>query len=215
MLINITRLLFILCTASPSFAATGSNLGQYATNFSPAVLTGQVTDSTGNPVNGATVSTVAGHSTMTNAGGHYTLNIGAPGIYTVTAASGAATATNTTEVSLGTTTTLNPIFSVTIPTLPQWRILLLTLALLTLATWQLAGQHGLASSSPSGFSLPLSPQSRWPSSLLLGQIVATAGLLVYAMAGGQFVGHDGLGTFMAGLLLGSMIEAVRRHRDLE
>lgn len=213
-MINIIRLLIIVCTASTSFAATGSNLGQYATNFSPAVLTGQVTDRTGSPVSGATVSTIAGHSTTTDVTGNYTLPIDAPGIYTVMAASGAETATNTVEVSLGTTTALNIMLAAAIPTLPQWGMLLLTLALLTLATWHLAGQSVLVGSSVAGLAVLIPARPHWLPSLLLGQVVAASGLLIYAFTGKPLLSHDGLGTFLAGLLIGVMIETVRRNQEL-
>ena len=179
MLINTIGLLIILLTATPALAATGSNLGQYGTNFSPAVLTGQVTDSAGTPISGAIVSTIAGHSTTTDANGNYTLALDAPGIYVVTSASGTGAATNTVEVSLGTTTALNLMLPAAIPTLPQWGLLLLTLALLTLATWHLAGQRVLVSSSVSGPAGLIPARPRWLTSLLLGQVVAAIGLLIY------------------------------------
>ncbi|MBI4588119.1 MAG: choice-of-anchor D domain-containing protein [Candidatus Rokubacteria bacterium] len=100
-------LLFVaLGVSSLAFAGHGSNLGSYGTNFSPAVLTGQVT-SAGSPVAGARVSTIAGHSTATDATGNYTLHLDAPGIYTVTAQTATKTATGTVEVSLGQTFTLD------------------------------------------------------------------------------------------------------------
>jgi hypothetical protein len=94
---------------SPSIvlARLGSNLGDYGTNFSPAVLTGQVTDAGGNAVSGALVSTVAGHSTASDTSGNYTLSLDAPGIYTVTATKDTGSATGQPEVSLGSITTLN------------------------------------------------------------------------------------------------------------
>jgi hypothetical protein len=98
---------FITLLTHPAFAGIGSNLGDYGTNFSPAVLSGQVTDGNGNPISGATVSTIAGHTTTTDANGNYTLYLDAPGIYTVTAQHDTNTATKTGEVFLGTTTTLN------------------------------------------------------------------------------------------------------------
>jgi len=88
-------------------AGVRSNLGSYGTHFSPAVLTGQVTDSSGSPVSGATVSTVAGHSTTTDSNGNYTLFLDAGGIYTVTATSGSQSSTQQVEVTPGTATTLN------------------------------------------------------------------------------------------------------------
>ena len=92
--------------ASNADAGTGSNLGSYATNFSPAVVTGQVTDG-GIPVSGASVSTIAGHSTTTDGSGNYTIPLNAPGIYTLTAQSGPDIGTDTVEVSAGTSAVLN------------------------------------------------------------------------------------------------------------
>lgn len=99
--------LLSLAFQSDLFASHGSNLGGYGSHFAPAVLTGQVTDSQGNPASGVTVSTPAGHSTATNGRGQYTLAIDAPGIYTVKAAQGGASTTRQIEVALGTTTTLD------------------------------------------------------------------------------------------------------------
>jgi hypothetical protein len=90
----------LLLVATLAFAGTGSNLGSYGTNFAPAVLTGQATKA-GAPVAGATVSTIAGHTTTTDAQGTYTLYLDAPGIYTVTASKGTDTVTQQTEVALG------------------------------------------------------------------------------------------------------------------
>lgn len=63
--------------------------------------------SAGSPVAGAQVSTIAGHSTATDATGHYTLHLDAPGIYQVTAQTATQTATGTVEVFLGQTSTLD------------------------------------------------------------------------------------------------------------
>ncbi len=98
--------LFVLLSCS-GFAQRGSNLGGYARNFVPANLSGQVTDGSGNPVSGALVSTIAGHFTTTDISGNYTLFLDAPGFYTVSAKSGTSVATDTVEVSLGLSTTLN------------------------------------------------------------------------------------------------------------
>lgn len=107
---GMVNILISVLIAFPAFAAGGSNLGEYGKNFKPAVLTGKVTFD-GTPVAGARVSTVAGHSTKTDANGDYTLRIDAPGGYSVKVKSGARTETRTTEVVLGQTTVLNITFS--------------------------------------------------------------------------------------------------------
>ena len=92
-----------------------------------------------------------------------------------------------------------------IPTLPQWGLLLLTLSLLTLATWPLVGQPTRLGQTSTGAAILLSTSSYWPSSLLLGQGLAAAGLLLYALLS-PLVPHDGVGVLPAGLLIGVMIE---------
>ena len=92
----------------PAFAGIGSNLGDYATHYTPATLNGQVKDTTGTAVQGATVSTIAGHFTVTDADGNFTLMIDSPGIYTVSAYKDSVIdVTLDTEVFLGQTATLN------------------------------------------------------------------------------------------------------------
>lgn len=100
-----------------------------------------------------------------------------------------------------------------IPTLPQWALILLTLALLTLATWQLAGQLRLASVGTSHTALVLLDRHQWGTSLLLGQGVAGLSLLLYALFVNTLLPHDGVGTVLAGLLIGAMIEGYRRGRS--
>ena len=80
--------------------------GTYTTNFSPAIVTGQIKDE-GTPVSGASVSTKAGHSTTTDGSGNYTIPLNAPGIYTLTAQSGPNNGTDTVEAFAGTSAVLN------------------------------------------------------------------------------------------------------------
>ena len=56
----------------------------------------------------------------------------------------------------------------------------------------------------------LPARSQWFTSLLLGQGLATLGLVVYAVLIAPLVPHDGLGAFLAGLLIGVMVECYRR-----
>ncbi len=110
----LTLVIGVLLLTSSLSAWIGSNLGNYGTHFSPATLTGKVTDGSGNPVANASVSTIAGQFTKTDSNGNYTLYLDAPGIYTVTATDGSKSDTKQTEVSLGTTTTLNFQLSATV-----------------------------------------------------------------------------------------------------
>jgi hypothetical protein len=98
-----------------------------------------------------------------------------------------------------------------IPTLPQCGLLLLTLSLLTLATWQLVGQPAGIGRAGTGAAVLVSASPDWLSSLLLGQGVAIIGLLLSALFS-PLVPHDGVGTLVAGLLLGVMIEAYHRSQ---
>jgi YVTN family beta-propeller protein len=101
-----------------------------------------------------------------------------------------------------------------IPTLPQWGMILLTLSLLTIATWQLAGRPVLVGMGRSGQAAVLPDRRRWLSALLGGQGVATLGLLVYAVVVGPLVPHDGVGALLSGVLIAVMIECYRRGRSL-
>ena len=56
------------------------------------------------------------------------------------------------------------------------------------------------------------PEQRWLSSLLLGQVAATLGLVLYGLLVGPLVPHDGIGALLSGLLVGVMIEGYRRGR---
>ena len=97
-----------LAVSHPAMAASGSNLGDYATHYVPAVLNGQVKDTTGTVVEGAMVSTITGHFTVTDADGNYTLTIDSPGIYSVKAYKDSVIdVALDKEVFLGQTTTLN------------------------------------------------------------------------------------------------------------
>jgi hypothetical protein len=48
--------------------------------------------------------------------------------------------------------------------------------------------------------------------MLLGQVTATVGLGFYAVLVGPLVAHDGIGAFVAGILLAVSIEGYRRTR---
>ena len=101
-----------------------------------------------------------------------------------------------------------------IPTLPQWGMILLSLSLLTFATWQLAGRPVVVGAGASGLGAAGTTRPPWLPSLLLGQGIATLGLLWYAVLVGPLVPQDGVGTFLSGLLLGVMVECYRRSRRL-
>ncbi len=58
----------------------------------------------------------------------------------------------------------------------------------------------------------LSTGSQWLTSLLVGQGIATLGLVLYALFVGPLVPHDGIGTLLAGFLIGVMGEGYRRGR---
>jgi hypothetical protein len=90
--------------------------------------------------------------------------------------------------------------------------MLLTLSLLTLATWELAGRPALLRASAAGGTVTLAPSPQLLSSLLVGQGVAGVGLVLYAGLVGPLVPHDALGGFLAGVLLGVMVECYRRSR---
>jgi hypothetical protein len=96
-----------------------------------------------------------------------------------------------------------------IPTLPEWGLILLTLSLVAIATWQLAAVPATAT-GVSG-TVMMSGGS-WLTSMLLGQVTATVGLGFYAVLVGPLVAHDGIGAFVAGVLLAVIIEGYRRAR---
>ena len=100
--------------------------------------------------------------------------------------------------------------AVAIPTLPQWGMILLTLSLMTMATWQLAGRPIAVGSGPRSMGMPPPGHQQWLTSLLLGQGIATLGLGVYALLVGPLVPHDGVGAFLSGLLISVMVECYRR-----
>ena len=103
---------------------------------------------------------------------------------------------DTTDPQPATATVTVTVLAPGIPTLPQWGLLLLTLSLLTLATWQLVGQPARPGQTSTGAAALLPASSHWPSSLLLGQGVAAAGLLLYALFS-PLVAHDGVGVLLA------------------
>jgi hypothetical protein len=102
--------------------------------------------------------------------------------------------------------------AVGIPTIPEWGMILLTLALLTTATWQLAGRPVMFEAGARGTVAIRPTRRRWLTSLLLGQCIATLGLGLYALLQGPLVPHDGVGAFLSGLLIGVMVECYRRSR---
>ena len=91
-------------------------------------------------------------------------------------------------------------------------MILLTLALLTTATWQLAGRPVMLGVGARGTVVIQPTRRRWLTSLLLGQCIATLGLGLYALLQGPLVPHDGVGAFLSGLLIGVMVECYRRSR---
>lgn len=96
-----------------------------------------------------------------------------------------------------------------IPTLPEWGMILLTLSLLAIATWQLAGVQAVTTGASGTVTLA---RGTWITSALLGQGTATVGLGLYAVLVGPLVAHDGVGAFLAGLLIAVIIEGYRRAR---
>ncbi len=58
------------------------------------------------------------------------------------------------------------------------------------------------------------PRHQWLTSLLVGQGMATLGLVLYALLIGPLVPHDGIGALLAGLLIGVMVECYHRGRNL-
>ena len=167
-------------------------------------VTFQVKDGTlniGTAVTSATVSNSMASVTYSLPGGTV------PKAYTIQASYsggpnfGASTGTGT--------LTITPVVQ-GIPTLPQWGMILLTLSLLTMATWQLAGRPVLVRVGSSSTVALLPSRRQWLTSLLLGQGIATLGLGLYALLLGPLVPHDGGGAFLSGLLIGVMVECYRR-----
>ena len=100
-----------------------------------------------------------------------------------------------------------------IPTLPQWGMLLLTLSLLTLATWELAGRPAVlmtqaVGNANAGLAVDY---HQLPHSLLVGQGVAWLSLALYAAVFGSLMPHDAIGTLLAGLCIGLMVEFYGRN----
>ena len=97
-----------------------------------------------------------------------------------------------------------------IPTLPEGGLILLMLSLMAIATWQLA----MVPATATGVSgTVMMSGGSWLTSMLLGQGTATVGLGFYAVRVGPLVAHDGIGAFLAGLLLAVIIEGYRRARS--
>ena len=70
-----------------------------------------------------------------------------------------------------------------------------------IATWRLACQPVLFGAGVTGEAMLLPDRGRWLSSLPPGQGVATVGLLLYALLVSPLVPHDGLGTFLSGVMI--------------
>ena len=100
-----------------------------------------------------------------------------------------------------------------IPTLSEWGMILLALSLLTVGTWQVTGRPALLGVAPTAggalLCLAAEPLLR---SVLVGELVAGMGLVVYGRLIAPVAAHDILGAGLAGLLLGTMIECSRRGR---
>ena len=109
------------------------------------------------------------------------------------------------------TTTLSAVIAA-IPTLPQWAFILMTLSLLTLATWQLTGQPNLLYSAVNGGGLAVANLSQLAAPMLIGQGLAAAGLASYGVFVSALVPHDLIGGALAGILLGAMVACYQRGR---
>lgn len=92
------------------------------------------------------------------------------------------------------------------------QLIMLTLSLLTIALWQLAGQRVVPSVTGTAEAVLPAMEGQWLSSLLLGQGLAILGLVLYAVLVGPLVPLDVVGAFQSGLLLGVMLEGYRRSR---
>jgi len=84
----------VFAVAATTCAQTGSNLGRYGMHFTPAVVSGKVTNASSVPVAAADVTTTHGHRTVTGMNGEYALYLDAPGLYTLTASKGVSVSTN-------------------------------------------------------------------------------------------------------------------------
>ena len=103
-----------------------------------------------------------------------------------------------------------------IPALSHWGMILLTLSLLLLASWQLAGQPARLATGQAKLGLRSPPdRRRLLRSLLIGQGLAAVGLLLYGVLVAPPAPHDGVGAFLAGILIGMIIEFCRRGRELD
>jgi hypothetical protein len=97
------------------------------------------------------------------------------------------------------------------PTLSEWGMILLALSLLTLGTWQVTGRPALLGIAPTTTGvLLLIPARHLIRSVLVGQVVAGMGLVLYGRLIAPVVAHDVLGAGLAGLLVGVMLECSRR-----
>ena len=86
-------------------------------------------------------------------------------------------------------------------------MILLTLSLLAIATWQLSAVPATATGVSATVTVSGGP---WLTSMLVGQVTATIGLGFYALLVGPLVAHDGNGAFLAGVLFAAIIEGYRR-----
>jgi len=98
-----------------------------------------------------------------------------------------------------------------IPTVSEWGMILLALSLLTLGTWQVTGRPALLGVAPTfAGALLRIPSRHLLRSVLVGQMVASMGLVLYGGLIDPVAAHDVLGAVLAGMLLGAMIECYRR-----
>ena len=101
--------------------------------------------------------------------------------------------------------------SAPIPTVSEWGMILLALSLLTVGTWELTGRPALFGvATTSAGALLLMPSRPLVRSVLVGQMLAGMGLMLYGWGIERMAAHDVLGAILAGLLLGAMIECYRR-----
>jgi hypothetical protein len=98
-----------------------------------------------------------------------------------------------------------------VPTLFEWGMILLALSLLTVGTWQVTGRPALLGvATPAGSALLLIPARPLLRSVLVGQLGAGLGLVLYGWGIAPVAAHDVLGAVLSGLLLGAMLECSRR-----
>ena len=211
-------------TSTLTFTINGPSLPAlsslaFTDNLPAGVVIASPANATTMNCSGGTLTATAGASVISYTGGSVAMNTTCTiSVDTTSSTVGAHVNTSSTLAhSFGTspaaidTLTVN---AIAIPTLPQWGMILLTLSLLTMATWQLAGRPVLVGAGSSGTVAILPNRRQRLTSLLLGQGIATLSLLLYAGLIAPLVPHDGIGAFLAGILIGVMLECYRRGRSL-